>query len=105
MKVRKKLKSIDRTRKRFSGTFEKFGIKNGHSWQETTVLLVDIRDDNDKYMTNHLWFNFTKRFQLLELSGGEKLEFDARVKKYKKGKRSKEDFKLTYPTKIEIISK
>ena len=56
-------------------------------------------------MTNHLWFNFTKRFQLLELSGGEKLEFDARVKKYKKGKRSKEDFKLTYPTKIEIISK
>jgi hypothetical protein len=95
--TRKKLKAINGDRMRFSGTFDDFGIKKGYSW-ETTVILKNIMDEYNKHRADHLWFNYTKGLQALDLSGGERIEFDARVKSYKRAN-SSVDYKLKYNKK------
>jgi len=74
-----------------------------------TVLLVDIRDSNGKLICDHLWFNMTKGFEVLgTMREGDVIQFEARVKEYKKGyvnrragiDQSRSDYKLSHPTKI-----
>lgn len=110
--MRKELEKIEDIRDIFTGTFERFGIKNGWAGQEETVLLKDIKDKNDKIVTNHLWFNLTKGFKKLDLQPGDAIQFCARVKEYEKGykgyrddvcKPIEYDYKLSYPTKIKKI--
>ncbi len=114
---RKKLARINGTRQRFTGTFERFGTKNGYKGPEPTVLLTQVRDGSTgKIVTDHLWFNLTKRFAALDLQKGDKVAFDARVTEYEKGykgwnwERQLEapisiDYKLSFPTKVELISR
>ena len=108
---REDISKFDGQRKRYSGTFERFGKKGGyHSSFATTIILKDIRDvSEDKIVTGHLWFNLTKGFSKLSLVPGDRIEFDARVKEYVKGyfghreevyKPYGIDYKLSYPTKI-----
>lgn len=94
-------------RSRFSGTFLHFGTKRGYKHTLTTVLLVDIVDDQHKSMTDHLWFNFTKEFEELylheRLKSGTILSFNARVDSYVKGYHKDEiDYHLSYPRKFKI---
>lgn len=96
---------------RFTGIFERFGLKDG--WQgvsETTVLLRDIRNDWGKIVCDHLWFNYTKGFQRLgELKQGDIIEFQARIMPYVKGyinyreetDNRELDYKLSYPTRLK----
>jgi hypothetical protein len=100
-------------RKRFRATFSRIGKKinyNGHS--EDTILLKNIIDaDSNKVVTNHVWFSYTKGFEKLSLEEGTTIKFEARIKEYKKGYVSKlykinnsiTDYKLSHPTKIEIV--
>ena len=112
--MRKELQKIKEVRKTFNGTFERFGFKNGYVGQLQTVLLKDIHDEENNYITDHLWFNYTKGFQNLgSLKVGDKIKFVARVKQYEKGykgyrtdvyKPLELDYKLSHPTKLEIIN-
>jgi len=109
-------------RKAFVGTFVREGWKRG--WQgvdEPTVLLKDIRvADTGEKVASHLWFNKTQGFtdaipeNLETFVPGTKLKFVARVDEYEKGyKGHKEDvaiekpvttdWKLSRPTKIEVV--
>ncbi len=71
-------------------------------------------------MTDHLWLNYTKGFQALgQLTAGDKIQFEARIKEYWKGyvgNRTDEfglplsmshpprkDYKLSHPTKIKRV--
>jgi hypothetical protein len=111
--MRKKLASAEGERKRFRATFTRFGKKinyQGHS--ETTILLTGIRDlGTDMVVTDHAWFSYTKGFEEIKLEEGSTIEFDARIKEYKKGyvnkrigvNNSKKDYKLSHPTKITLI--
>jgi len=109
---RKKLKEIEDERKIFIGTFERYGIKSGYKCPLKTVLLLDIKDEEENEITDHLWFNFTKGFEKLgELKRGDKIKFRARSKKYTKGYQGyrwdipnniSTDYKLSHPT---ILSK
>jgi len=111
MILRQELKKIDQQRELFRGTFKKYGQKTGYKGPSTeTILLTSIRDGNENIICDHLWFNLTKGFeQLGTLKEGEILQFEARVKKYRKGyinrgagiDQSKFDYKLSHPTKIE----
>lgn len=113
--MRKSLKKLNGQRMAFTGTFERFGTKPGWVGTEETILLVDIRDTEDNPITDHLWFNLTKGFQALNLQPGDKVEFQARVRKYQKGYKGyrfeamldspvSTDYKLSHPTAIRKLS-
>jgi hypothetical protein len=109
--MREELKKIDQQRELFRGVFRKYGLKSGYKGASVeTVLLVDILDGNGNLICDHLWFNMTKGFeQLGTLREGDWIQFEARVKKYRKGyvnrragiDQSRVDYKLSHPTRIE----
>lgn len=115
--MRKKLKEIGSdNRNTFTGTFVRFGYKNGWKGPIETLLLKDIRQLNGEIVAEHLWFTKTKGFANLDLKEGDILKFNARVSVYEKGYKGydfmkqlenpvSKDYKLSYPTKIEIISR
>ena len=115
--MRKKLKEIgSEERNTFFATFVRFGYKNGWNGPVETVLLKDIKDKNERMVADHLWLNKTKGFAELNLEEGDSVKFDARVSLYTKGYKGRDsmkqleapistDYKLSYPTKIEIILK
>jgi len=108
--MRKALKKIEEQRDLFRGVFSKYGSKTNYRGPSTeTVLLVEIRDGKNVLVCDHLWFNLTRGFEKLgTLRPGNLLQFEARVKKYKKGyvnrragiDESNVDYKLSHPTKI-----
>jgi len=97
----------------FTGQFKKYGIKSNFRGPSTdTLLLTNIRDGQGALVTDHLWFNLTKGFEKLgTLKEGDRVQFEARVKKYKKGyvnrkigiDQSAVDYKLSHPTKMVKI--
>ena len=62
-------------------------------------------------VTDHHWFAYTKGFEKIQLKEGAMIEFEARVKTYKKGyvnhklsiNKRKSDYKLSHPTNIRVI--
>ena len=115
MTMRKALKQLEGERRRFTGTFCRFGQKNGWKGRTlTTVLLKDIKDARGNIVSDHLWFNLTKEFNNLTLTEGTtRIAFDARVKSYYKGYQGyredvydnpvEMDFKLSHPTKVQVV--
>ena len=111
--MRNELAEIEDFRGTFIGTFARFGTKSGYRGPEPTLLLKDVRDGQDKLMTDHLWFNLTKGFGALGLLEGDIVRFDARVKWYLKGYLGRredvwdapveEDYKLSHPTRVELV--
>jgi len=111
--MRKELARTAGVRKKFRGVFIRIGKKAGfNGYSEETILLKNIVDaETNKVVADHLWFNFTKGFENIFLSEGSVLEFEARIKEYRKGyvnTRYKindrvSDYKLSHPTKIRRI--
>jgi hypothetical protein len=111
--MRKQLAAENGTRKKFSATFERVGKKvNYKGYTEETILLKNIVDfETKKVVADHIWFSYTKGFEKLSLTPGVVLEFEARVKEYKKGYVNKAlnlhnrstDYKLSHPTKISAV--
>ena len=111
--MRKALAKDEGERKKFTGVFIRIGRKiNFKGYSEDTILLSNIIDQQSKEMvTDHCWFSYTKGFEAINLTEGATVEFDARIKEYKKGyvnrglkiNRQKKDFKLSNPTKIKLI--
>jgi hypothetical protein len=108
--MRKELKELEEQRDVFTGLFKKYGIKSNYRRPSTdTLLLINIRDNEGTLITDHLWLNLTKGFEKLgPLKEGDRIQFEARVKKYKKGyvnrkigiDQSSSDYKLSHPTKM-----
>lgn len=113
--MRVELKKIENRRDKFHGVFEKYGSKsNWKGYQETTVLMKDIKDTNGKIVSDHLWFNLTKGFEKLgQINSGDVIYFEARVKPYTKGYVNYRkgiddrvtDYRLSHPTKFSITKK
>jgi hypothetical protein len=110
--MRKTLSKEEGNRKKYFATFARLGKKvNYNGYSEDTILLTNITDaETNQVMADHLWFSYTKGFEKIQLIEGVEIEFEARVKEYKKGyvntyykinNRSK-DFKLSNPTKIKL---
>jgi hypothetical protein len=112
--MRKELGQRSGTRKKFRGVFARFGKKvnfRGHT--DMTVLLTHIVEaDSSKPVADHLWFAYTKGFEDAKISEGVTVEFEARVKAYQKGyvnkkagiKNQKQDYKLSHPTRIRVVT-
>ena len=72
-----------------------------------TVLLVDVRC-RGRSVAQHIWLTCGRRIYALLPQVGDRIQFDARVTKYQKGYykyKKKEDYRLSYPTKISFIEK
>lgn len=76
------------------------------------MLVEAIVDaETNEIVCDHLWFSFTKGFEKLHLKKGDVLQFDARVKEYRKGYKNTalkinniaHDYKLSHPTKITLL--
>jgi len=113
-KKRKTFEKYNGQRLRFKGTFVRTGIATYGVHERETVLLKDIVCTTRKEMKcDHMWFNYTKQFQSLNLKEEDVVEFDARVAPYIKGYVNNRhfvdereiDFKLNYPTKIIMEAK
>jgi len=113
--MRVKLKVIEDERRRFRALFERFGKKiNYKGYTEETILFKNVTDvETNEVITEHIWFTMSKTFEKVNLIPGVIIEFDARVKEYKKGyvnkalgvKRKKLDYKLSHPSKVTIVKK
>jgi hypothetical protein len=113
--MRKKLAEEVGARKKFQGVFARYGKKvNYKGYSEETVLVEQIVDaETNQMMCDHLWFSLTKSFKKLNLTSGDVLQFDARIKEYQKGYKNSaykinnttKDFKLSHPTNISLTKK
>ena len=112
--MRLKLKELGKdNRYKFSATVNRFGIKNGYKGPLETVLLVELKLD-DEIIVDHLWINKTKGFIESNADVGDTIEFSAKVNEYIKGYKGYNitkqlehplqlDYKLEYPTKFKVI--
>ena len=111
--MRKALAKENGLRKKFTAIFSRIGKKvNYKGYTEETILVTNIIDvDTNKVVSDHVWFSYTKGFEKLELTEGIQLEFEARIKKYRKGyvnaryqiNKSLIDYKLSHPTRIKKV--
>lgn len=111
--MRKELGKEAGARKKFKAVFSRIGKKvNYMGYSEETILLVNIIDiEANKEVADHVWFSYTKGFEKIVLIDGVILEFEARIKEYRKGyvstryniNTSKTDYKLSNPTKIRKL--
>jgi hypothetical protein len=112
--MRKSLAKQEGERKKFRATFTKLGKKvNFKGYSEDTILLTNVVDaETNERVTDHIWFSFTKGFEKIQLREGVIIEFEARVKAYKKGyvnaqlgmRKRSVDFKLSHPTQIKACT-
>ena len=68
-----------------------------------TILLTKVMCEG-KPITDHVWMNCGRRFYGLLPQRFQWLQFEARVKIYKR-KDGSTDYKLSYPSKVSIVSK
>jgi hypothetical protein len=111
--MRIKLGAEEGKRKKFRALFERIGKKiifKGYS--EDTVLLKNIVDlETNNMVADHVWFSYTKGFDKAFVAEGALVEFEARIKEYKKGYVNRKlnfnsqtvDYKLSHPTKIRKV--
>ena len=112
--MRKELAAEEGKRKKFKAIFDRVGKKvNYKGYSEETILLKNIIDiESNKIVADHVWFNYTQGFVKASLSAGDIVEFEARVKEYRKGyvnrnyqiNNSTTDFKLSNPTRIKKVT-
>ena len=98
--MRERLKVIDGVRARFRGRSEKFGQRTSHGHVKHMALLVNVTDRRGEEMCDHVWLNLTLQVERLNLKPGDRIEFDARVKPYRKGyyDNRQVDYRLSNPT-------
>ncbi len=111
--MRKNLEDKVGLRKKFRAIFTRFGKKvNYNGYTDITILLTQLVDmENNALVADHHWFAYTKGFEKAKLNEGDTIEFEARVKVYKKGyvnrklsiNKRQSDYKLSHPTNIIVI--
>lgn len=111
--MRKELKNIVGKRMKFVGTFKKKGYRGFGFYLHETILLIDIKDSQGNQIIDHLWFN-SNNFQKIELKGGDRISFEAKIGQYVKGyegskinisKPLKIDYNLVFLSEIKKIKK
>ena len=113
--MRNELAKSDGQRKKFTAIFSRIGSKKNYKgYSEPTMLLTSVIDlETNKKVTDHLWFTLTKGFETAGIKEGKEgaaIEFEARIKEYKKGyvndrykiNSTELDYKLSHPTKIRV---
>lgn len=107
--MRKSLAKIgDKERHVFTGDYGAIGYKRNFGHYMPTLMLKNIKMDG-QFLTDHLWFNYTKSFAKLgQLQEGDQVQFNGRVNSYTKGYYlgpQQVDYDIERPTKIRLLTK
>ncbi|MEQ9490538.1 MAG: hypothetical protein RIM72_16255 [Alphaproteobacteria bacterium] len=100
-KKRRRLSDYSSRRATFEATFRGY---SSDSRKGTTLLFGTITDlETGHVISDHQWFHEGRRLEALgDLDVGAKIRFDARAKRYRKGRnKAKSDWKLAWPTKLK----
>lgn len=113
--MRTALSKEENQRKTFKAKFIRVGKKrNFKGFSEDTILLQDVIDvAENNLVADHVWFTFSKIFEVAGIREGDVITFDARIKRYSKGyvnkalgfKKRNIDFKLSHPTNVAIVER
>lgn len=100
--MREALRQIKGTRARWRGTFDRFGHRTSGGYVKPMALLLNVTDDRDRPMCDHVWLNRTLLVDRLDLQPGDRIEFTARVTPYEKGYHDNRrlDYRLSNPTQF-----
>lgn len=98
--MRKNLINLEGKRISLTGVFEKYSTKRTYKGIETTILLTNIKNLNNKLITTHVWLP-ENGFKPGTLEMGDVIEFDAVVTMYFKP--NGHDYTLTNPRNIKLI--
>ncbi|WP_426451799.1 hypothetical protein ACP26L_06750 [Paenibacillus sp. S-38] len=93
--MRQKLKEMVEIKGVFTADYVKtFSSKRG---RKGTVLLLNVKNEDDLLLTDHIWIYSNPELTELNLVEGERIIFRAKVVKYTKGQLNdkQEDYKLT----------
>jgi hypothetical protein len=71
----------------FYATFEGYGVyRKNNGILGFSILLLTLKDNNGRILTNHIWINNISGFKDIEgLNSGDQIQFTALVKMYRKG--------------------
>lgn len=83
--MRVNLKPFKDIRRNYIATFERYGTNVVSGVEYKTILLVNVRNQFDDFVCEHIWLRETKMFDKLKLKKGDKVMFSAVVKEYKRG--------------------
>lgn len=120
--MRKSLEKNLGQRKTYTATFLKYDEKRGAmrggcmKTPNAFYILKDIKNEEGKIVTDHMWFTTTDIIFRLKLQSGDTVQFMAFVKKYRKGyqgpnlgiqivKPSKLDYRLTEPYNVVVLNR
>lgn len=96
--------------------FVRFGSRRAYKGPPiVTVLLGNVRTGSGRFLCDHVWMDCGKRFDDLQLSEGDQVQFVARVSTYWKGYRGRRedidwcnppetDYRFSYPTQVKKLN-
>jgi hypothetical protein len=98
--VRSGLLSSLMQRLRFCATVKRTGKTRGGGWVKRTILLTNVEACEDAMVrTDHAWLKIGKQFDSLSLKSGDRVQFNARVKWYRK--QGGYDLQLSHHAKLQ----
>lgn len=91
------------------------GKRNSHGYYVKTALFVDVRDEANTLVADHLWFNWGKQMDGLKLQPGDRVRFTATVATYHKLNRDRDwdddesryvvDYRLMFPRSMRVLGR
>ena len=110
--MRKNLKNKllkDNKVKKYKAVFDRVGyFTHKDAMPSPTICLKNIVDESYNLIADHMWFRYSINFRKVgELKKGDQLTFTAQTRSYYKGQAhsKKEDYKLTEPKNVRLISR
>lgn len=111
--MRSKLQQYEGSHATFTGVFRRFGKRTTRTGETiTTVLMTSIKNEDGEVVADHVWIVRTRGFDAVTLKPGDVVRFRAKVRAYEKGYRGtrdmwgkplERDYKLSYPTNMEVV--
>jgi hypothetical protein len=81
--MRDKLKSLVGSLITITGTFVRYGVKEGDGSKWNTAIITGVRR-GDEIISDHLWFTMAKAWLKTELTVGTEVKVTGKVYKYKR---------------------
>ncbi|HPH94296.1 MAG TPA: hypothetical protein PKW33_00365 [Anaerolineaceae bacterium] len=116
--MRKTLKDYESQRRRFAARFERYGrrppVQDEPNASLVTLLFSQVRDkETNGFVSHHLWLVEDENLKAVyPLKPGDQVEFEALVKRYRKGYWGEKpyvfgrppdyDYGLAHPTEISV---
>lgn len=103
--MREALKAIEGQRKEFSARFCRSEMRTNKFATVKWLLFLDVKDGNQREVTDHIWFRDNQTFQKMHLEQGDVIRFLATAKAYWKGYYTDRqlDYKLARPGDVRRI--